>query len=404
MQLIQKQANQFVPVVSLATELIPVDGVASTSTYRGVEVSTIVSPTYTKRFTAIPERLGLITVAENANIDASAYPVITAAEGFTGVTNIRFDNDYAGFVVRADFASVSDTTVKTSTGITGPSYLQYSSDWLFALLDQGGDSAVYSGDQRNPSCWGATMDLTGIPYSNSNGAGQKNSALLTRRHLAGVNHFPIPVGTTVTFKKQDGSNIQRRVIGSSPEHTGTAKDAKMYVLNADVDDDIAVYPVVGRWVCVESEGDAVFNIAAQHCGIFINQDRDLSFVHTAGYEGYQIAERSTTIGGVAVTGLIDEIAVNHILTSQRPLEFTPYEDFRIQPRPGDSGSAVLVPVVGGLAFLSVFSSQLGGPFFDEAFANALILSADNDAVLRGSLAAPTGYTVTVAADPVPTPT
>lgn len=70
---------------------------------------------------------------------------------------------------------------------------------------------------------------------------------------------------------------------------------------------------------------------------------------------------------------------------------------RIEPNYGDSGSAILAPVEGGLAAVATFGSPQGAPFLDEAFVNACIVSARLDAISRG-VTLPL-QTVTVAPNP-----
>jgi len=141
-----------------------------------------------------------------------------------------------------------------------------------------------------------------------------------------------------------------------------------------------------------------FNTHVQSCGVFINRNRDASFVHKCDYENLPWPKHSYTIDGISVTDALTVLYFDALWSGNKLPEFLALSDFRIDPNYGDSGAGILVKVTSGLAAASVFTSGLAGPFLDEEITNACIASARLDAISRGN-GTPALQTVTVAPDP-----
>lgn len=389
MTIICKPSSEISPQVHLLESSTSTGGTSTPSIFRNAQIATITGST-AKNFYFVSEDFiqTLTKTNPSGNSIIANYPTISRNGVFQGTDTVLLQSGDYIRQLNLNYTTITNATVVVSTGIkSGSNYLRYSTEWLASVIN--GNSSVYSGTSLNPSCWLAGEDLTGIPYSNTNGGqngSQKNSGMITPRHLPGVEHFKMSVGTVLTFS--DGST--RTIIGRSAPYG----DALMYVLNANVSAGTKVYPVPGRWLFNISESGGLFTQASQFVGVFVNQFRTASFLRVCDFQ-------SGTVQGSSGTGFTNcpyEIRFDAWFYEQIIPEFTAMSAFYYGAIPGDSGSAIFFKVASGLALGSVFSSSLGGPFMDEDFANALIVSANDNAVANGH-ARPPDYTVTVAPDP-----
>lgn len=335
----------------------------------------------------------------SGNTDLTNYPKLARAGKYEGADVVTITRGNYKRQLNLNFTLATGAEAKQVAGITeADTYLRYSYEWLAALHAAGGDAAVYNGATRNPDCWLAGEDLTGIPYSNTSGGPQRNGAPIASQYLAGVNHWPIEVGAEVTWKLADGTEVKRTVIGVSETGTG-AGDLRIAALSSPLPAGIKVYPVAGRWLA-KATGSApgYFDTVTQYCGVFINRNRDASFVHKCDHSGLQWPKVSHTIAGASVLNALTTFYIDASFPENKLPEFAALSSIRINPNTGDSGAAIFVKVAGGLAVASVFTSGTGGPFFDEAYSNALIASARLDAIARGN-GTPALQTVIVAPDP-----
>jgi len=399
MTILCKPMSEMAPKVHLRNNIVVASGGSTTAaTFEGADISVTTDATLKNTYFVEEDFLQELTVSNaSGNTDITGYPTLARNDDYEGLDEVILNRGDYKKRLNLNFATYTGPDVKQVTGITeDETYLRYSYEWLAALINAGGDSAVYSGASRNAECWLAGEDLTGIPYWNSSGGPQRNGVLIASRYLAGANHWPIAVGATVVFKKSDGSNVTRTVIGASEIGTG-AGDLRICVLDSDVPAGIKVYPVAGRWLMNAVSADSYFDVFHQYCGIFINRNRDASFIHHCAYEAFSKPKSSHIIGGVAVTDAVTTIMLDAAWPINKLPEFLALYSKRIDPNYGDSGSGILVRVASGLAAASVFTSGNGGPFFDEAYVNACIASARLDAIARGTT--PPLQTVTVATDP-----
>jgi hypothetical protein len=386
MTIICQPSSEIAPQVHLEQSYVTTGGTSTAGTFRNAQITTITGST-AKNFYFVSEDFIQTLTKTNAsgNSNIADYPTITRNGVFQGTDTVLLQRGDYIRQLNLNYTTITGNSVVSSTGIvSGSNYLRYSTEWLASVIN--GNSSVYSGTSLNPSCWLAGEDLTGIPYSNTNGGGQKNSGMITPRHLPGVEHFKMDVGTVLTFS--DGST--RTIIGRSAPY----QDALMYVLNANVSAGTKVYPVPGRWLFNISESGGLFTQASQFVGVFVNQFRIASFVRVCDFESGTVQSSS----GIGFTNCPYEIRFDAFFPDQIIPQFSAMSSFYYRAVLGDSGSAIFFKVASGLALGSVFTTLQSGPFMDEDFANALIISANDNAVANGH-ARPTDYTVTVAPDP-----
>jgi hypothetical protein len=389
MTIICKPSSEIAPQVHLEQSSVTTGGTTTPGTFRNAQIATITGST-AKNYYYVSEDFFQTLTKTNAsgNSNIANYPTITRNGVFQGTDTVLLQRGDYIRQLNLNYTTITGATEVISTGIaSGSNYLRYSTEWLASVIN--GNSSVYSGTSLNPSCWLAGEDLTGIPYSNTDGGqygGQKNSGMITPRHLPGVEHFKMSVGTVLTFS--DGST--RTIIGRSAPYG----DALMYVLNADVSAGTKVYPVPGRWLFNISESGGLFTQASQFVAVRVDQFRIASFLRVCDFESGTVLGSS----GPGFTNCPYEIRVDAWFDEQIIPQFTAMSAFYHDVISGDSGSAIFFKVASGLTLGSVFTTPLSGPFMDENFANALIVGANDNAVANGH-ARPTDYTVTVAPDP-----
>ncbi|MCX6766874.1 MAG: cadherin domain-containing protein [Candidatus Moranbacteria bacterium] len=98
---------------------------------------------------------------------------------------------------------------------------------------------------KNASVWtnrgSSALDLTGQSPWNSTGGYTRSGTLISPRHIAFANHYPIANGATVVFIDAD-NNIVSRTLQNQTAIAGT--DIKIGVLDSDVPANIAYYPII----------------------------------------------------------------------------------------------------------------------------------------------------------------
>lgn len=389
-----KSSAEVAPFYRLERESVVLDGDVSTEVFEGCNVEVTSGSDAQNQYSIlelVPQTLDVAN--ESGDTDISAYPTLRPNGSFEGEDTVMLSRGGFKRPVHLDFSVQAGSESKRVSGLAdGPSYMRYSFEWLEALLAGEGSMQVYTGTNRNTGCWAAAEDLTGVPYSSA-GSAQRNSAPITRRHLTGVRHFLLSEGDPIVFKNASNISFTYTIIGVSSASSITG-DAVVYTLDRDLDPSIKVYPVAGRWLHVTDDSGGSFETIRQLIGLFVNQDRAASFLRISYYDYVSAPKVSGTISGTAVADAITTVVFDAWFDSQVLPELDEYAAYRIGARGGDSGSAVFVPVEGGLALASNFTSYAEGPFWDEDFVNALIISADADAGVS------TGYSVTVAPDPL----
>jgi hypothetical protein len=103
---------------------------------------------------------------------------------------------------------------------------------------------------RNPDCWAATADLSGVVVSTGTGAPAWHGTLLTPRHIIMAKHAHNGVGSIKRFRGRSGTNYTRTVTAILDPKPGQAAgnihgDYVFGRLNAALPtNDVAVYPVL----------------------------------------------------------------------------------------------------------------------------------------------------------------
>src|SRR5690606_36331630 len=103
---------------------------------------------------------------------------------------------------------------------------------------------------RNPDCWAADLDLTGIsPYSSRNGQ-YGGGVMISPRDMLASEHWPrFRVGDTVRFVYGDGDAVDMTVdavkdVGPANSSDGYATDYQVVTFDQDVPSGIKHYPVL----------------------------------------------------------------------------------------------------------------------------------------------------------------
>jgi hypothetical protein len=314
------------------------------------------------------------------------------------------------------FAAVGSEPQAYPSGIVVGSYLEYCDDLLHPLINNT-DLYVFEGTPENGNynelCWAANMDFSGVSIWNSRSGTtalktERAATLITRRHAVMAWHYRLYVGDVVKFS--DGTNIYERTIVGTTRDTGingvfnsnpVIKDRCVAVLNADLPETITSYPLLGDWFFKEISPTSTYYAYA---GVYLNKNRQAGIIWSPQTAYSFSGTESGYVSGSPVSTAYATVALNRITSSTytnnpESAFCGRYESHAAPVISGTSGCPVFVPVTGGLALLTTFTSVMTGPRWDESITNLLITDADADALARGSLLAPTGYTVTVAPDP-----
>lgn len=98
---------------------------------------------------------------------------------------------------------------------------------------------------RNPNCWAADIDLTGLSPWNQGDANRRAGTLISPRHIAFAAHYPLsttPGNNEIVFVTQQNVTVTRQVVAS----VVAAADIQIGLLDADVPSTIAYYKVLPR--------------------------------------------------------------------------------------------------------------------------------------------------------------
>ncbi|GEM_PF-2435433 len=98
---------------------------------------------------------------------------------------------------------------------------------------------------RNPDCWAASLDLTGMSPWNATGANTRAGTLVSPRHIVFAKHYPVsttPGSNDIVFVTADNVTITRQVVGVAFPGDDTA----VGVLDSDVPPSIGFFKVLAK--------------------------------------------------------------------------------------------------------------------------------------------------------------
>jgi hypothetical protein len=350
----------------------------------------------------------------------------TAKDGATGragvvIRNRKGASAAEGFSVNLLGASVTFDLIGFSEGTIGHGG--------FALVEsrlaEGGDAEYYNGStyaqctakeggiQRNPNCWGAALDFSGMAVSYLWGGFWGGGCLITRRHYVASNHYARAnkVGSTMRFVGASGQVYSRTILAQTAGHDDTSSignpiyeigDMVVFLLSSALPEDVAAYPVCGDWIrsaALQTENDngtADYEVEWTYPIITTDQNRKVLFsTCNRILGGYR---KPNPIGTIEIDG---ETVARPIVTGaamKRGAFYRQYPEYYAAAIVGDSGSVWFLPLAdGSLAAFSHYTTPNDGPLYNAGILNALILEVDKQAGIS------TGLTVTVAPDPTASP-
>lgn len=343
-----------------------------------------------------------------------------------------------------DFGYVPSGTAYVASGFEAGHHSKLAWDIIKPKLDSGGGVDLFSSVNHavqnytpNPLCWANSWDFSGVAVWNSEmNDFRKAGTLITRRHIVFNSHYRFSGGTSIRFRGSDGvvrtytiSAINPGAYPSGSFHENyNIADVCVGVLNQDVHESIAHYPVCGQWVLnnptIPSENPPMdpldpqgswpqnsssndifwgYWIAGRHqpaqCGISLNQNRHARLIAIASPQiaGPMMTRTQSVYYGVTINRSIQWL--NLLLgphNAPLPPFMAGYTDPYCPSVPisGDSSSPVFIPTSNSsMALLTTLSTIDGGFSLEQSLMNALIKATDSAAGIS------TGYTVTVAPDP-----
>ena len=326
---------------------------------------------------------------------------------------------YKGFseIVKLDFGGSQQYVDKVFTGYVAGSFGALALSSLLSKLAVGGQRNYYNGStysecaakpggiQRNPLCWGAAYDLSGVAVSYLWNGFWGGGAAITKRHYICSHHYVVQnkVGNTLRFVGSDGSIHTRTILAQTTGSDNSANtfanpysDLCLFLLNSDLPTSVKVYPVAGDWIAPYSltsvdgnQGKYTIDWSTPY--ITTNQGRDCLFTCASQlYQNYTVQHPLGTSGvGEAVYAVLPTSVALFNTT-----RYDAYPTYQARPIVGDSGSPVFYPLPNnGLALVTVMTTPSSGTRIYPAKANSMIKDVDARAGVS------TGLTVTVAPDP-----
>jgi hypothetical protein len=264
-------------------------------------------------------------------------------------------------------------------------------------------SATYT---RNANCWARAVDLSCLSVGTSHGSDsyyttQRPGTLITPRHIVVANHYS-PADTTyqgradyVRFVTPGGVVRTRRVVGAS----GNFRDQKVLLLDASPTGCNPV-KVADDWITQVVDGTSYSGGLL----LSLNKNRQVGLsLFGDPITAYSQAQ-PTTYGAIPITGN-QSVAILHadIAAALHPYVATK-PGLWVSIVGGDSGSPCFAVVNGDPVLITCWFTANSGPCTwmgsgGNELLNAMISEADANAITLANLVSPTGYTVTVAADP-----
>lgn len=251
----------------------------------------------------------------------------------------------------------------------------------------------------NPNCWCRAVDLsclsvaTGYPGSFER---YRPGVLVTPRHVTVANHYRPAVGERLRFFTPQGILREVIVIGISGMHY----DRCVMTLSEDVVG-CSIAKIPGQWIYQETAtqlyfGGMLLNTNRfKQCGICLFGQPDIAMPHTpsnGSYKDYTYSSPSTC-------------AISWWKHPWLDVDLYGPQNYIAEVSPGTSGHPVFAIVDGKPVLMMQYLTANGGPAgwignTNDNLVNVQIIEADADAIARGTMATPTGYTVTVADDPI----
>lgn len=152
--------------------------------------------------------------------------------------------------------AVSEPVTAAAAGATTnqmPLFVDAAEGWTANWIDRyPGTGVTVRTVIRNTNCWAAGFNLTCISPWNSRGLNKRGGTLITRRHMVGVNHWPLSTGDTVVFIGPANQVVTRTI--SKSARVGST-DIQLYELDSDVPDYITPAKLPGAaWMSAMPSG------------------------------------------------------------------------------------------------------------------------------------------------------
>lgn len=316
-----------------------------------------------------------------------------------GATAKRLNSFKAGSIAKA----LSDPVVAIADPAKGTAY--------FSTYNHAGNSFV-----KNINCWAGNLDMTGVGLGTdihgSSFSSANRGAFITSRHWVGVRHYTvthptsagtvgIATGNKIRAIDDSGTLHERTVIGTSAALS--TLDLVVATLDSPLPAGVTPLPIAGSWL-IQSPvqtgrtlsyfaSGLVYHVANNHnlklalLQSVYSKSSATVFNSSSGHELFLISVLSNNAAVEIADALLGSPDLSPLYS---------------QGQSGDSGGPIMVQGSSGPVLVTLWSYSFGGYFIgydDGLLPNAMIASADADAVARGNLASPTSLTVTVAPDP-----
>jgi hypothetical protein len=418
MNIIQKQSSEYLPNISVVE--IPVgstesstlqtigDGIFTVNSYESAYLNYQIS--YPMDSATLSNLTPQICEIENNNINRS----LGFFGGGAGTVILDFGTFKKSIVL--NFAPASTYTDSKLSDFVSGTNGKFSLSAILNKIDINKSLRYYNGAsyaecvanggiQRNPNCWGADWDFSGVAVFYLEGGFSGGGACITPRHYICSYHYEIrnKVGNILRFCTPDNQVITRTIIAQTTgselnPQTLNVGDLCVFLLDYPLPSSIKKYSIVGDWAytsTVVSSGNNIQNINSEISNTFIttNRAREIKFATISqNYYNLTFPYPTTPITIGTNISYIPHTSAGGRFQMGRFKDFT---NFQSNAGGGDSGSPVFLPLGNNdLALYTVMTYPNSGTLTHESLLNAMIDEVDARAGVN------TNYSVTVAPNPV----
>jgi hypothetical protein len=422
MRLVQKSPAVYSSDVSAVAVFQPEAPTPATPEQIGDSIFAVLTTTGGFNEYRVSYALGIPVNIENLNQEVFTFDGTATTRVSSGIGNLLFDYGTHKKRLTLDLRDLGASTKRSLIGYANGTYGAFAWAQINTHLDDEKESLYYNGSSysacaaqpggiaRNPNCWGAAYDLSGVAVSYLSGGFWGGGALITPRHYICSNHYNRrnKVGEILRFVGNTGTVRTRTILAQTTGHENNSQpgfpgnpevpvgDLCVFLLSDDYTNDVAVYPVAGEWAVssefVESTPPSeIYDLEYALPFITTNQNRKVLFSTASTFwENFRrlISQGSSEVAGVTVNHPAYPAFFRHGLPSA---DFVKFQSNAVG---GDSGSPVFTVLEdNGLALYTVMTYPNSGTLIHEELANAMILEVDARAGISTSI------TVTVAPDP-----
>jgi hypothetical protein len=337
------------------------------------------------------------TLVNASPITSTLLGTLLSKAGNGGIGEVLYSDGNATGKLFLPTLALTGQTVYSVADFQAGTYGKALKDAIATMISDGGDQEYYStldnGTEtytRNAACWAKEMDFSGVPVRSMASDPDRCAVPITKRHLIGARHWPVgSIGDEVWFAEADGTVHKKTIIGRVYQTAADSSlsDREVYLIDSDLPDEIAVYPVLG-------DVSSLFSAPAEDTTfhgvlvVWMNKSRHVGLRHWRAAALPTKVEVTPVFRGVSYSARDAFLPLGQATESR--LEWSS-DTYDLSPAGGDSGHPAFLWDGNDLIYLTswYFTGQGPSAYGNYDILNAMIAAADSDAGIS------TGYTATV---------